>query len=261
MASVGTDAEGQVKFLVNCIKYSQGGKVDFQAVADDCNIVSKAAAAKRFERLLKAHGMKASELMKGGPMSGTSSPAQNTASPKTPAKSTSKATPKSKGKRAAPTSPTKDTKRTKMANHPAVSSYNDEDDEEDEAQFKIKEETQAPGDAFTNNGSYHDHPRGRDYDDDELQLLYIVEKPTGCPVHDSGASRGSHSASVSSDANTEYSMQMMPRVMNLSRFNGIQVPASYHGWSFMPETPVYAWPDTCTLHGERESSRLVGICK
>ncbi|KAK1987826.1 hypothetical protein LZ30DRAFT_565545, partial [Colletotrichum cereale] len=179
MASVGTDAEGQVKFLV-----------DFQAVADDCNIVSKAAAAKRFERLLKSHGLKASELSKGGPMSGASSPAQSTASPKTPAKGTGKATPKSKGKRVAPASPTKDTKRAKMANHPAVSSYNDEDDEEDEAQFKVKEETQAPGEASGTHGSYCDYPRGRDDDDDELQLLYIVEKPTGCPVHDSGAFRG-----------------------------------------------------------------------
>ncbi|KAK6225983.1 hypothetical protein QIS74_02030 [Colletotrichum tabaci] len=178
MSSVGTDPEGQVKFLVNCIKYSQGGKIDFQAVATDCNIVSKAAAAKRFERILKAHGMKASELAKVGPMSGMSSPAQYTASPKTPVKSAGKATPKSKGKRAAAASPTKDTKRAKMANHPAVSSYNDEDDEEDEAQFKVKEETQTSGDAFTNNGSYHDDSRGRDYDDDELQLLYIVEKPT-----------------------------------------------------------------------------------
>ncbi|GKT46983.1 uncharacterized protein ColSpa_07164 [Colletotrichum spaethianum] len=260
MASVGTDAEGQIKFLVNCIKHSQGGKIDFQAVADDCNIVSKAAAAKRFERLLKAHGMKASELSKGSTMNGTSSPAQNTASPKTPAKSTSKTTPKSKGKRAAPTSSTKDTKRAKMADHPAVSSYNVEDDEEDEAQFKVKEETQAPGDAVTNNGSYHDHPRDRDFDDDELQLLYIVEKPTGCPVHDFGESRSSHSTSMSSDTNTESSMQMMARAMSLSRLNGAQVPTCYHGWSFMPETPVYAWPDTCTLHGEREAAQLVGIC-
>ncbi|KAK2018908.1 hypothetical protein LZ32DRAFT_653655 [Colletotrichum eremochloae] len=178
MASVGTDAEGSVKFLV-----------DFQAVADDLNIVSKAAAAKRFERLLKAHGLKASELAKGGPMSGASSPAQSIASPKTPTRGTGKATPKSKGKRAAPASPTKDTKRAKMANHPAVSSYNDEDDEEDEAQFKVKKETQATGEASTNHGSYSDYPRGRDDDDDELQLLYIVEKPTGCPIHDSGGLR------------------------------------------------------------------------
>ncbi|WDK09833.1 hypothetical protein CGRA01v4_01111 [Colletotrichum graminicola] len=248
MASVGTDAEGSVKFLV-----------DFQAVADDCSIVSKAAAAKRFERLLKAHGLKASELSKGGPMSGASSPAQSTASPKTPAKGTGKATPKSKGKRAAQASPTKDTKRAKMANHPAVTSYNDEDEEEDEAQFKVKEETQATGEASTNHGSYCDYSRGRDDDDDELQLLYIVEKPTGCPVHDSGEFRAPPSESVSSDTNTEYSMQMTPRAMSLSRFNSTQVPACQHGWSFMPETPFYAWPETCALHGEREAAQLVGI--
>ncbi|KAK1832736.1 hypothetical protein QBC39DRAFT_433036 [Podospora conica] len=49
------DAEAQFKFLISCIKHSVAGKVDFQAVATELEIVSKAAAAKRYERLLKAH--------------------------------------------------------------------------------------------------------------------------------------------------------------------------------------------------------------
>ncbi|WYZ36573.1 hypothetical protein EsH8_II_000079 [Colletotrichum jinshuiense] len=262
MATVGTDAEGQVKFLVNCIKYSQNGRVDFDAVATDCNIVSKAAAAKRFERILKAHGMKPGELSKNGPIGGTASPGSNTASPKTPVKSASKATPKSKGKRAAaPSSPTNDTKRYKHGNHPAVSSYVDEDEEEDQAEFKVKEETQNQAAGSANTGSYHDIPRARDYDDDDLQLLYIVEKTTGCPVHESGEFRGPPSESVSSDANTECSTQALTREMSFPNFNGTQIPVYHHGWTLGPNTPVFAWPDTCALHGDREAVQLVGICE
>ncbi|KAF4482443.1 hypothetical protein CGGC5_v009454 [Colletotrichum fructicola Nara gc5] len=142
---VGTDAEGQVKFLVNCIRFSNNGKVDFEAVATECNIASKGAAAKRFSRLLQQHGMKVSDLAKPGP-AGTASPAQTPTggTPKTPAKSAAKATPKTKsaGKRTAATaSPSTNTKRAKLAaSHPAVSSYNDEDDEEDQEEFKVKKE-------------------------------------------------------------------------------------------------------------------------
>ncbi|KAK0740659.1 hypothetical protein B0T18DRAFT_431931 [Schizothecium vesticola] len=49
------DAEAQFRFLISCIKHSVAGKVDFQAVATELEIVTKAAAAKRYERLLKAH--------------------------------------------------------------------------------------------------------------------------------------------------------------------------------------------------------------
>ncbi|KAH7015284.1 hypothetical protein EDB80DRAFT_679220 [Ilyonectria destructans] len=49
----------QVKFLVSCIGHTNNGRPDFQAVADNLGIVSKAAAQKRYERMLKAHGIKA----------------------------------------------------------------------------------------------------------------------------------------------------------------------------------------------------------
>ncbi|OLN91970.1 hypothetical protein CCHL11_01483 [Colletotrichum chlorophyti] len=188
MASVGTDAEGQVKFLVNCIKHSQSGRVDFEAVATECNIVSKAAAAKRFERLLKANGMKTSDLQKGGSVGGSPGPSVSTPASK------SKATPKGKGKRTAlpesPISPTKNTKRSKLADHPAVTAYSNEDDEEDENAFKVKDETQPEGAAGASTGSYYNTPRFRDADDDDdLQLLYIVEKTNGCPIRGSSESR------------------------------------------------------------------------
>ncbi|KAK1459434.1 hypothetical protein CMEL01_02433 [Colletotrichum melonis] len=249
MASVGTDAEGQVTFLVHCIKHSSGGKIDFQAVATDCNIASKAAAAKRFERILKPHGMKTSDLSKAGPIGSVAPPGGSSASPKTPGK----ATPKSKGKRTPTETPTKETKRVKLANHPAVSSYNDEDDAEDLPQFKVKDDPEASGTDSTN-GSYNDIPRGRDGDDDDdLQLLYVVEKTSDCPIHDCGGSRSPSSASVSSDTNTEGFTQMVPRPTSMPRSS--DMPACYQGWGFLPEMPVYAWPDTCAIHGELEAAQ------
>ncbi|OAQ88477.1 hypothetical protein VFPFJ_06942 [Purpureocillium lilacinum] len=52
-------ADEQVRFLVCCIKHANNGKPNFDAVAQEMNIVSKAAAQKRYERLLKAHAARA----------------------------------------------------------------------------------------------------------------------------------------------------------------------------------------------------------
>ncbi|KUJ09064.1 uncharacterized protein LY89DRAFT_741362 [Mollisia scopiformis] len=49
--------EEQFKFLISCIRYSNNGKVDFGQVARECKIVSKGAAAKRYERMMRAHGI------------------------------------------------------------------------------------------------------------------------------------------------------------------------------------------------------------
>ncbi|KAI0378363.1 hypothetical protein F5Y04DRAFT_283877 [Hypomontagnella monticulosa] len=51
------DIDSQFKFLIVCIKHSTGGRIDFVEVAKECDIVSKGAAAKRYERLMKAHGI------------------------------------------------------------------------------------------------------------------------------------------------------------------------------------------------------------
>ncbi|KAK7417148.1 hypothetical protein QQX98_004751 [Neonectria punicea] len=48
----------QVKFLVSCIGHTTNGRPDFQAVAEELDIITKAAAQKRYERMLKAHGIK-----------------------------------------------------------------------------------------------------------------------------------------------------------------------------------------------------------
>ncbi|KAI1311087.1 hypothetical protein F5Y03DRAFT_391629 [Xylaria venustula] len=51
------DNESQFRFLIACIRHSSAGKVDFEEVRKECDIVSKGAAAKRYERLMKAHGI------------------------------------------------------------------------------------------------------------------------------------------------------------------------------------------------------------
>ncbi|KAF7879866.1 uncharacterized protein EAF02_008036 [Botrytis sinoallii] len=49
--------EEQFKFLISCIRYSNNGKVDFGQVAKECKIVTKGAAAKRYERMMRSHGI------------------------------------------------------------------------------------------------------------------------------------------------------------------------------------------------------------
>ncbi|KAI9680341.1 MAG: hypothetical protein M1829_001227 [Trizodia sp. TS-e1964] len=61
MSRIGNDE--QFKFLISCIRYSNNGRVDFTEVARECGIVTKGAAAKRYERLMKAHNINPS----GGP--------------------------------------------------------------------------------------------------------------------------------------------------------------------------------------------------
>ncbi|KAK4205622.1 hypothetical protein QBC40DRAFT_291652 [Triangularia verruculosa] len=65
------DAEQHLKFLLSCIKHASAGKVNFDAVAQELGIVSKAAAAKRYERLLKAHDINPASIPKGGEASTT----------------------------------------------------------------------------------------------------------------------------------------------------------------------------------------------
>ncbi|ODH27249.1 hypothetical protein ACO22_04246 [Paracoccidioides brasiliensis] len=86
MSRVSSDE--QLNFLLKCVKHSSNGKVDFAEVAAECNIVSKGAAAKRYERLMKANGINPN----GGPASGTDGPSLHEASSNgaTPKKSTPK---------------------------------------------------------------------------------------------------------------------------------------------------------------------------
>ncbi|KAL4988234.1 hypothetical protein BDW68DRAFT_177122 [Aspergillus falconensis] len=44
-----------VVLLLSCIQHSDIQKIDFAAVAQQCNITTSGAAAKRYQRLLKAH--------------------------------------------------------------------------------------------------------------------------------------------------------------------------------------------------------------
>ncbi|KAH7040554.1 uncharacterized protein B0I36DRAFT_357836 [Microdochium trichocladiopsis] len=52
-----TTSDETVKFLVACIRHSASGRIDWQAVADECGVPTKNAASMRYTRLLKAHGV------------------------------------------------------------------------------------------------------------------------------------------------------------------------------------------------------------
>ncbi|KAK2607798.1 hypothetical protein N8I77_006448 [Diaporthe amygdali] len=117
------DTESQFKFLIACIKHTNAGKVDFGKVSEELSIVSKGAAAKRYERLMKAHGI---DKTNG---SGASSPGPSGPStPKTPASGR-----KNANSRATPAS-----KKRKLAAR--VDDVDDDDDVKPEVKPEIKEE-------------------------------------------------------------------------------------------------------------------------
>ncbi|OAA64406.1 hypothetical protein SPI_03053 [Niveomyces insectorum RCEF 264] len=98
-------ANDQVNFLLACIKHNQNGaKIDFEAVAKELSIPTKAAAAKRYERIKKR--ALTTDLSSSGVDGGGGSQDDGTSTPSTPkragrAKGTPTATPASaKRKRA-----------------------------------------------------------------------------------------------------------------------------------------------------------------
>ncbi|KAI0518293.1 hypothetical protein F5B22DRAFT_654191 [Xylaria bambusicola] len=84
----GTDTDSQFRFLISCIRHSSAGKVDFEEVRKECDIISKGAAAKRYERLMKAHGI--------APNSAANGVKKEDKDPETPKKAKSRATKKRK---------------------------------------------------------------------------------------------------------------------------------------------------------------------
>ncbi|KAG6360649.1 hypothetical protein INS49_011714 [Diaporthe citri] len=130
------DTESQFKFLIACIKHTNAGKVDFGKVAEELSIVTKGAAAKRYERLMKAHGIEKSNG--GGANSAGASGPSTPATPKTPATGR-----KNASNRATPAS-----KKRKMA----APGY--DVDEEEDMKLDIKEEAKLEESTNTPNGSY-----------------------------------------------------------------------------------------------------------
>ncbi|KFH41604.1 hypothetical protein ACRE_076580 [Hapsidospora chrysogenum ATCC 11550] len=132
-----TDLSGQVKFLVCCIRNATSGKPDFNAVAAELGIVSKAAAQKRYERMLKAHNVNGSNP--------PASPAPGEETPKkTPAKKRGGAAAAADG---VDETPTKKRARATKPNTPkaAKASKKESDDENlqkeenDEAESSLSE--------------------------------------------------------------------------------------------------------------------------
>ncbi|KAI1363258.1 hypothetical protein F5Y08DRAFT_354649 [Xylaria arbuscula] len=74
------DTDSQFRFLISCIRHSSAGKVDFEEVRKECDIISKGAAAKRYERLMKAHGIAPG----GGAANGVKKEAKDAEAPKKP---------------------------------------------------------------------------------------------------------------------------------------------------------------------------------
>ncbi|KAK6341006.1 hypothetical protein TWF696_009318 [Orbilia brochopaga] len=70
MAQGTSTSEDQFLFLISCIKNAKNGKPDFELVAKERGIVSRAAAAKRYSRLMKAHGVS----VEASPNKGVKSP-------------------------------------------------------------------------------------------------------------------------------------------------------------------------------------------
>ncbi|VBB83809.1 Putative protein of unknown function [Podospora comata] len=68
------DAEQHLRFLLSCVKHASAGRVNFDAVSQELGIVSKAAAAKRYERLLKAHDLTPANVPKNGEASAAKTP-------------------------------------------------------------------------------------------------------------------------------------------------------------------------------------------
>ncbi|OAA59423.1 hypothetical protein ISF_06358 [Cordyceps fumosorosea ARSEF 2679] len=54
MSNKAAGSDQNVRFLVACINHSTNGKPNFELVAKELDIVSKGAATKRYERLLKS---------------------------------------------------------------------------------------------------------------------------------------------------------------------------------------------------------------
>ncbi|KAI9931476.1 hypothetical protein MW887_010051 [Aspergillus wentii] len=109
-------SDEQFQFLISCIRFSNGGKVDFAEVAKECNIVTKGAAAKRYERLMKTHGINPNG---GGPASPAtpSTTATTTGDTDSPSKpKTTKAKTGTKRKAPATTAKGSGPKRAKMKN-------------------------------------------------------------------------------------------------------------------------------------------------
>ncbi|EEP79279.1 predicted protein [Uncinocarpus reesii 1704] len=75
-------ADDQLNFLLSCVKNSNNGKVNFAAVAEECEIVTKGAAAKRYERLMKANGINPNGGGPATPADGEPSPPETPKKPR-----------------------------------------------------------------------------------------------------------------------------------------------------------------------------------
>ncbi|KAJ4150816.1 hypothetical protein LMH87_011549 [Akanthomyces muscarius] len=135
-----TDPKENVRFLVACINHSTNGKPNFDLVAKELDIVSKGAAGKRYERLLKSAGVTNSGKCCGASPAALAAAAANDDDDEEPTKSTAK---KRKAPDTAATPKAPALKKAKAAPHAKKTKVKAEAEEDDVADRDIKAEAES----------------------------------------------------------------------------------------------------------------------
>ncbi|PSR83137.1 hypothetical protein BD289DRAFT_506768 [Coniella lustricola] len=149
--------EDQFKFLIACIKHSTAGKIDFGQVATECEIISKGAAAKRYERLMKSHGINGNGGGGGGGNGSPGPPTGGAAATTTPkGKTGGKArTPASKKRKlVASTEDVDEDIKPEIKSEPFTAEPKNR--AKAEAKAKVDDELSSPDNS--SDGSYNIHP-------------------------------------------------------------------------------------------------------
>ncbi|KAF1981310.1 hypothetical protein K402DRAFT_458157 [Aulographum hederae CBS 113979] len=134
------DVNDKLEFLICCIQNTKDGKPDWTVVAQQCNIVSKEAAAKRYERMVKAVNVpKAKEDSNSGDNKAASPSKKAAAKPSSPIKKTP-AKPRAPRKAKNAADGETPAKRRKTAVKKSEESVVDDDEEMEEADSKVKAE-------------------------------------------------------------------------------------------------------------------------
>ncbi|KIW79315.1 hypothetical protein Z517_05927 [Fonsecaea pedrosoi CBS 271.37] len=112
--------DDQLRFLLSCVKHATHGRVDFMEVAKECGVISKGAAAKRYERLAKANGVSSTSASATSPVSKPTQPKQKARHPE----EKPSASKKQKLERHSP-APSRRSKRVDESSRPATMTITD----------------------------------------------------------------------------------------------------------------------------------------
>ncbi|XDG02935.1 hypothetical protein ABKA04_002550 [Annulohypoxylon sp. FPYF3050] len=241
------DIDSQFKFLIACIKHSSAGKVDFGEVAKELSIISKGAAAKRYERLMKAHG-----ISNGGSVK------KETKDSKEGVKT--RATPSKKRKLAAVDEDAGD------VDEPVKKEIKGEVKTEDSIAVKAEQENSvsamatAPGATPTNGiapsgqvGSSPSTNAQNDEDDDDVLVICATEKRDdgGVPVY-GGGHHHSHSHSHS-PAPMIPGIHSFDYAANIGFPQQFPIPTTTTRMSSPPNSIPYGYPPSTWIYPHHET--------